>query len=136
MGRRSKLNDVKEELLKYIALGVPNEHACNAVGINEQTLYNWINRGKEAKRSTNQYYGFLEDYKKAKSKSVVRNVAVIEKYARDKDWKAAAWLLERRYPDLFGKREYRTSDVKLSGYDVLRELVRDDDESRSDDTDS
>jgi transposase len=136
MGRKSKLKEVREELLKYIALGVPNEHACHAVGINEHTLYNWINRGKEAQRKTNHYFQFLQDYKKAKSKSVVRNVAVIEKYAKEKDWKAAAWLLERRYPDQFGKREYRTSDVKLSGYDVLRELVRDDDESGSDDTDS
>ena len=34
----------------------------------------------------------------------MRNVALIQKAAKD-NWQAAAWYLERRYPEDYGRRE-------------------------------
>ena len=32
-------------------------------------------------------------------------LTIIAKSAQERDWKAAAWLLERKYPDEYGRRE-------------------------------
>ena len=50
------------------------------------------------------YFEFFEAIKKAEAQAEARNVAVIQTAARD-SWQAAAWWLERKYPQEWGKKE-------------------------------
>jgi len=133
MGRRTKLTEERiEKIIRFIKIGTPIKEACIAVGISEQTYYNWKNRGETAK--SGKYLEFFESIKKAECESIVRDLTNIEKKAQE-DWKASAWRLERRHPQLFGKREHVDADVRLSGHDVLRKLVQSDEEDESEGTD-
>lgn len=50
------------------------------------------------------YPEFVDRVEKARGDTVVRALGVIQKAMPD-SWQAAAWLLERRYPDEFGRRQ-------------------------------
>ena len=123
MGRHCKLKEVKKDLFKYIKIGVPNKYACQAVGITEHTLYNWLKKGKEAKRNNNMYFQFLQSYTQAKGMFVVSNIALIEKWGKEKDYRAIAWLLERFDHEIFGKKENLTADVTVKQVDLVKKWV-------------
>jgi len=103
---------IVEEIVSYIKAGVPNKHAALAVGIGEETFYGWMREKAE----------FSESIKKAQSLAVARNVVTVQKAAK-KNWQAAAWWLERRYPEEFALRQKMELEGKLD-IRVLHELAR------------
>jgi transposase-like protein len=116
-GRPDKLTPkMKEDLLKMIVTGNYIETAAAFVGIAQQTLREWIRRGeREAHRlisdpdampikSEEKYLDITQAIKQAQAESEVRDVVLIGRAAQDQ-WQAAAWRLERRYPDRWGKKE-------------------------------
>lgn len=79
--------------------GANNKDIAAALGIHERTFYKWINDPKsENQRQLGQELKRAEaDYKNAL-------LAIIAKSAKERDWKAAAWLLERKYPQEYSRR--------------------------------
>lgn len=80
-----------------------------AVGIHEATLYRWLN-----KPSARLHRVLSEEFKKAEARykqellDTIRGAAL----AKRQYWTAAAWLLERKYPDEFGRPETRKTAVE------------------------
>lgn len=116
-GRPLKLNEkMKEDLIKLIAAGNYIETAAAFSGIAHMTLRNWIRRGeREIQRlsedpevrpikSETPFKELAESIRKAQAESEMRDVMLIGKAASEQ-WQAAAWRLERRYPDRWGKKE-------------------------------
>lgn len=102
-GRKTILNEeLQTKLCDYIKVGVPIRDACHAVGIAESMFYLWQQKGLENKGRP--YVLFVKAVEKAKSQSKIRSIVRIDKAAND-DWRADAWLLERRFPEEFGKRD-------------------------------
>lgn len=85
--------DVKERILQALRIGATYEHACAYAGISNDTLWRYR---KDA--------AFRMEVEKAEGQAVVGWLAKIEKAASDGEWTAAAWKLERRYPELYGRR--------------------------------
>jgi transposase len=98
----TKLNEVSEPFIKLMRSGVFIKHACKAVGIDHSTYYDWMRKGE--KETEGAYRDFYLGVKKARAESIARNVALVQKAAA-KNWRAAAWWLERSCPKEFGKRE-------------------------------
>jgi hypothetical protein len=104
-------------------MGATLEHACGYAGITYQTLRNWLTRGEaEATRlaetpkarprqSEGEFFALFEAVKKAEGDAVMTWLLRIEA-AASKSWQAAAWKLERRYPEQYGRQ---VQDVKHSG---------------------
>lgn len=92
-----------ELLLNGIRAGLPIHLACDAAGIDDSTFYEWQNgkfpRGADKQLKTE----FSDKLTRARGVSALRNIALISK-AADQDWRAAAWILERRFPQDFGKQ--------------------------------
>lgn len=129
MPRKTKLTpELQEEICKYIEIGVPNKQAALACGISETTFYNWIKRGENT--NSGKYFKFLESVKKAQAKNVLRNVAIIEKAAQEKNWQAAAWILERKYPEDWGRKEYHQQDIHLRNTDIIKKWLTEDESNR------
>lgn len=104
-GRPPKFNpEVAARVCEAVRAGVPRKDAAAYAGINDSTLYRWTERGRKSKKGA--FWEFCQQVKKAESDAVVRNVAVIQK-AAEREWQAAAWWLERRRPDDFGRKEKR-----------------------------
>lgn len=51
------------------------------------------------------YVLFLFHTDKASAAAEVRNLTLIQQAAGDGAWQASAWILERRHPDKYGRRE-------------------------------
>jgi len=108
-GRPTKFEPKTCELIvQSVRLGAPWELAPLRAGVDYTTFRKWIQRGQAEK--TGPYREFFEAIKRAEGEAVVRRLVVIERSANSGTWQAAAWLLERRYPQIFG-RTVVTSDA-------------------------
>jgi transposase len=95
-GRKSKYTpDRIDKITKAIGVGATYTHACNYAGIDLDTFARWRKK----------YADFAEAIKEAEGKAVIGWLAKIEKAASDGNWTAAAWKLERRYPEDYGRKE-------------------------------
>ena len=114
MGRKSKYTpEVVDKIVQALKLGAAYEDACNYAGISFETFRTWRAR----------YPAFLEAIKAAEGQATVHWLAAIEKAAREGNWQAAAWKLERRYPDRYGRKE--RVDVKVTVRQEIERLVLD-----------
>lgn len=95
-GRPSKRTPEREaRLLEALRAGNTRKDASLYAGIEQHTFQNWMLR----------YSHFSQAVEKAEADAVVRNVAQIAKAAQTGTWQAAAWWLERRRPDDYGRRD-------------------------------
>lgn len=109
MGRRSKLlnKDIRDNIIKLINDGNYIETACVACGITKQTFFNWLHKAESGGGGNgNQIYiDFFVELKKAEAHNIAENVKLIQEAGRKpQNWMASAWLLERKYPEKFGRR--------------------------------
>jgi hypothetical protein len=104
MARPSKLTDkVCDDIVTHIKAGNYPATAAGMAGIGESTFYQWKKWGRE--RKSGKFVEFLEKIKKAENFGEALRVKIILESAIDKgNWQAAAWYLERRYPDRWGRR--------------------------------
>jgi transposase len=113
MGRPPKYTpEVARRIVNAIAAGNFLEAAAAYGGISYECLNQWIRRGE--RETDGIYFQFLQDVHEAKAKAEVTLVATIKK-ASTNDWKAAGWMLSRRYPDRWAE----TSRIKI---EVEKEL--------------
>lgn len=110
MARRSKYTpEVVRRLTDAIRLGATYELACAYAGISEDSFARW--RAK--------YADFAEAIKEAEGGAAVGWLARIEQAAKDGTWQAAAWKLERRYPEQYGRQV-----VDVARRDVVERIAR------------
>lgn len=119
-GRKSKItSEVIKRICEIISVGNYANIACQSVNISEQTYYTWLQRGRAEKERIEKleaqgldilpskegiYLEFLDAVKKAESDAEVMAVMHI-RTAMPNQWQAAAWYLERKFPDRYGRRE-------------------------------
>ncbi len=106
MGRKTLLySESKDRLLDAITKGLTINDACEYAGISEQTYYNWLNKEVSSiknEEDKKKYLEFLESLKKAQSECQMYCLDFIMK---DKSWQSKAWVLERRFPDRWAKKD-------------------------------
>lgn len=100
-GRPSDLTpELEGKLLSMIRAGAPLQSACAACGIGYSTLNEWRRRGEgtHKRKATPEYQEFSQKLSIAEAQAEVNLVALI-RAAVPNDWRAGAWLLERRFSD-------------------------------------
>ncbi len=123
-GRPTKLTpEVQEQVCTAIRAGNTFEAAAAYGGISPASFYSYMDKGRQSyekgKRRT-KFTEFLEEVTRAKSTAEVALVANINK-AGDKDWRAHAFLLERRNPEDWGRRDRIKADITESG--TVRKVI-------------
>ena len=94
-GRPSKFTKArKERIVKAIEAGCTYEMAADYAGISRTTLWAWLRKGEDPKEKA--YCTFLNAVKKAEIEGAMVHLGTITQ-ASQKDWKASAWMLERRH---------------------------------------
>lgn len=108
--------------LEALNAGAKLSAARQIAGIASSTWGDWMAKGKDP--ANERHYEFRQAILTKRSKVMEHLTGIIVESAAD-DWKAAAWMLEKLYPKLFGKRAtvqpVLRQDAGLSG-DALREL--------------
>lgn len=102
-GRPEKLTkQIQDVIVESLKAGNYVETAAAFAGIHKATLYDWLKKG--ANQSSGKFREFSDAVKKAQAWSEDRDVKLIAN-AAGSQWQAAAWRLERRFPDRWGRRE-------------------------------
>lgn len=108
MAKTKLTYELIETMAELKGKGLSNKDVCAAVGISEQTLYRWLR-----KPSTKLHRSLCESLKKAEA---ARKEALLQRIydasEKPQSWTAAAWLLERQYPDEFGRVDRRREEPK------------------------
>lgn len=123
-GRPTRLNySVQEKIVQAIRAGNYIETAAAYAGIHKSSLYEWLNRGEREKQRVAKdpkfkiqkkeapFVDFSNAVQKALADAEVRDVAIIGR-AAEEQWQAAAWRLERKFPDRWGRKRL---DIEHSG---------------------
>ena len=137
-GRPTKFTpETRTRVLDAIALGATYELAASYGGISYELFRQWMARGRglsekqeKARKSRKlsdadaEFLAFFEDVTRAENEAVIKWLEKIELAASGSDWRAAAWKLERRYPQAYGRSvtEHRLDDESV---EKGRELIRD-----------
>jgi hypothetical protein len=99
VGRKTKLTPAVQELImQALSVGATHRITCEYAGISQETLYTWLDKGREGKEP---YLEFFEQFTRTQGRTAVKWLAQIEQAASQGDWRALAWKLERRYPQEF-----------------------------------
>lgn len=115
LGRPSKLTpEVQATILNSLRAGNYLEPSCHLANVAPQNVYLWIKRGaaeqlridagKPANDDETPYREFRDAVKAAQAQSEIRDVALIAK-AAEKQWQAAAWRLERKHYERWGRKQ-------------------------------
>lgn len=126
-GRPSKFTKArKDRIILAIAAGCTYEMAADYAGISRTTLWGWLRRGEDSKHKA--YCTFLNDVKKAEIEGAMVHLGTITA-ASAKDWKASAWMLERRHGYSKDRpqhiQEETTPEIPENTLELLREQALD-----------
>jgi Transposase len=94
--------DLTERIAAVVRAGGTVELAAVATGIGERTVYRWLQRGERTGAANAPYQAFRAAVERARAEAEVILVARMTKAAAAGSWRAAAWLLERQYPERWG----------------------------------
>lgn len=79
---------------------MPLKQAAAIAGMSYDTLNNWQNRG-ENESAPEQYRQFCQLLRRSQAVAMQVHLSVINQAAGRGDWRASAWVLERRFPKEF-----------------------------------
>lgn len=132
-GRPTKLTkELIEEIAQYLRAGNYIETTAALVGIHRDSIYEWLKRGNaeidrvsksnrsRIRKKEEIFVEFTDTVKKAQAQSEAMLVGLIGQAAQ-KNWTAAAWRLERKYPDKWGRTE---RNVATAQDDPVKELAQ------------
>src|SRR5215213_3225928 len=90
-------DDVSEKITLVVRHGGSIEAGAAAAGVTLRTVRSWMARGQRSGAREAPYRAFREAVQRAQAEQEADLVASVTR-AAGKSWRAAAWLLERRWP--------------------------------------
>jgi hypothetical protein len=127
------------QFIQAASLGLPRRLCAQAAGWSESVAYEYLARahvtrqrqhdGDHLTPTDQRFVRFGEEVEKAEAVHAQSCMAVVINAARQGTWQAGAWALERRWPDLFGRRFVEVTGegggpirVEVSADDLLARL--------------
>lgn len=108
-GRPAKnIADHRDRILAAIRAGATYKLAAQAGGISYDLLRQWLRRADAAGDGDEEYIAFAAALRQAEIEGLSSSLLIIR---TSQDWRSHAWLLERRWPEDYGKRDH----LELSG---------------------
>jgi len=122
MARKRKLTkELIKEAYKLVAAGNYDKDVYPILGIDKSTWYRWLSEGEKAKSGLKRE--FYDTVKKAEKDAIARNVALIQRAAQEGNWQAAAWWLERKYFEDWGRKDKVDLSADKDGFKIVVEYA-------------
>lgn len=112
MGRPTKLTPERHaRIIELIRTGAFADTAAAAAGVHRATYYEWMARGRDCERDDDgeavteadrAFADFHDAVKEAEAVGETLAIGRIQNHSKD-TWQAAAWYLERKYPERWGR---------------------------------
>ena len=113
MKRLSINPGIIEAVCRTLRLGAYQREAAAAAGISYSALMQWISKGGKERRHIAEggkprkghalYLDLVQGMEKAQAEAQLSDLAIVTRAAQEGAWQAAAWKLERRNPDQWGR---------------------------------
>lgn len=126
--------EYRQKILTNLRSGCSIRVACQAAGVSESLFYEWQAAGREAAERREKgetltdhqqtLVEFLEGIHSTYTAVEVQSLAQI-RAAGQKEWRAAAWIVERRNPQEWGPPTARTELTGAGGGPIQVEQVLD-----------
>src|SRR5687767_7699095 len=101
-GRPSKLTpELQGRICDALRRGAYVETAAAMADVSKATLYGWLKLG--AREEEGPHSEFLNAVEKAQAEAEMRDLDRVDAAAEGGTWQAAAWRLERRSPERWGR---------------------------------
>lgn len=110
-----------KEAYKLVAAGNYDKDVYPILGIDKSTWYRWLSEGETAKSGLKKE--FYDTVKKAEKEAIARNVALIQRAAQEGNWQAAAWWLERKYFEDWGRKDKLDLSADKDGFKIVVEYA-------------
>jgi transposase len=104
-------DELTARICSAIVVGATLDAAAAANGVPHRTFFDWLARGR-AEGAIPVYRDFADQIEQALGRMQLQKLGLIDK-ATTKEWTAAAWILERRFPDQFGRRTRIDGQVQV-----------------------
>ena len=114
-------SQVRDQIVRHLESGSSLEVAARAAGVARRTLQRWLAAGEEVEAAAEvgsklsvreqAYLELREAAGMARARAQVRALASIQKAAVGGSWQAAAWFLERVFPEEFSAKRGREKGV-------------------------
>lgn len=128
MARPTKLTkELQQKIGKSVALGLPYALAAAAVGITYQTFNDWMNKGKNS--TSGEYFEFYKYIQKCNADAAMKCLERLKGAVDSGNVQVAMWILERRFPESYGKRDYRKINAENKNENI-NIIIKDEDEVR------
>jgi hypothetical protein len=131
MARPCKLTaEIQQIIGENIALGLSYALAASAAGVTYKTFNIWLNKGKTEK--SGKYFQFYRYIQKRNADAAKALLEKLNDAVKAGNCQVCMWILSRRFPDEFGRRVYRKTNVVSENKNVHVEInVNDVDEIRN-----
>jgi hypothetical protein len=122
MTRLSKLTpEIKQIIGENVALGLTYALAANAAGVTYPSFNSWIKRGQTEKYW--KYYQFYKYIQKCNTDAAKELLERLNDAAKAGDTRICTWILERRFSEDFGRKEYRKMNIVSKNRNENIELI-------------
>jgi transposase len=110
MARPCKLTpELQQRIGENIALGLTYRLAAESAGVTYKTFNDWMNKGKTEK--SGKYYQFYKYITKCNADGALKLLERLNESAKAGNCQVCMWILERRFSEDFGRREYRKTNI-------------------------
>jgi hypothetical protein len=110
MARPCKLTpEIQKIIGENISLGLTYRLAAELAGVTYKTLNEWNQKGQTEK--SGKYYQFAQHIKKCNADGARKLLERLNDSANAGNCQVCMWILERRFPEDFARRQYRKMNV-------------------------
>ena len=103
---RKDADETMQKVLDGIRAGLSYQGACGLARVSFNTFNRWRQEGEKA--TSGKFWEFLKELSYAEA---VAEAEQLKKIKNDPDTKYACWILERRHPDRWGKKEQVKQEI-------------------------
>ena len=125
MARPCKLTDeIQQRIGENISLGLTYSLAAEAAGITYKTFNEYMNKGKTDK--SGKYFQFYQYIQKCNADGAWELLTRLNDAAKAGNCQVCMWILERRFPEEFGRRVYKKMNVVAENQNVIVDMALND----------
>jgi hypothetical protein len=122
MARPSKLTpDIQQRIGENISLGLTYRLAAELAGVTYKTFNEWNQKGQTEK--SGKYFEFAQHIKKCNADGARKLLERLNDAVEAGNCQVCMFILERRFPEEFGRRIYKKTNVVSANQTVNVEIT-------------
>ena len=110
----------KKSVIVYF-LGLTYALAANSAGVTYHAFNDWIKLGRDSK--SEKYFEFYQHIKKFNTDAAKVLLERLNNAAAVGNCQVSMWILERRFPEEFGRRVYKKINVVSENQNVIVDIA-------------